>query len=181
MNKWAEIDFNEDGHIVANPTRMLAFHKNNKWNNTLTGLIHRAIFLLRARMHFCMLWDTKIQCLYQNLNSILRDLESKKVPELFECLRKITLISQYLSSWSTEIFSSFVWRYSSFLATEKGYLLAIFNELDKIMTTTHKSEDLRISVSELRKEIEFVSDIIREKIAEKFPEFFERKNDKTNC
>lgn len=177
--EWADIEFKDKKiQIIANPTRAFVLHNHKGCDEILEKLFPRVIFLLRSRMHFCMLWDTKIQYLYQNLNYILSNIENQNPAGLFDSLKKINKVAHYLSEWSSEIFSSFVWRYSAFLAAEKGYLLTIYNQLDRIMSTTHKTDDLRKSVDELRQEIEFASNIIREKIAEKFPLYLkENKNE----
>ena len=166
-----EIKIPEKVSIWADPVKMLIVLKDKEIREEILYVIHRVLFLLRTKAHFCMLWDSKIQRLYKELHEILRGIGAGE-PDYIEKLKKITQLSLILAEWSGEIFSSFIWRYSAFLSSAKGYLTETYRELDAVMTTHLKSEDLRNSVNEVRNQLEFVGNILRDLAATKYAEKF---------
>lgn len=173
----AEIKISDKVSLWADPTKMLIqFNEtaDTDIQEEILQVVHRVLFLLRTKAHFCLLWDSKIQSLYKKLHEILRGLVNKDT-NYIEKLKEITELSLILAEWSGEIFSAFIWRYSAFLSSAKGYLAEFYRKLDTVMTTHLKSEDLRNSVNEIRNQLEFTGNILRDLAATKYAERFNQE------
>ena len=166
--------------MYFDPSRAIIFYQPNladKEKGAREEEIHRAIFVSRTRMHFCILWEARLQALSQQVNDILRILPLPEImerpSELDKCLRRINDISLKVSATSSELFNSFIWRYATFLPSRMGNLSTFYNAFDKLFNTSTKTNDIRNYLFELRQQIEFASNFVREKIAEHFPKIWE--------
>ncbi|HAW49779.1 TPA: hypothetical protein DCX16_02355 [bacterium] len=168
-----KVEISPNFEIYFDPTKCFIFHSLKKNERKVRGAeVHRALFAVRTRMHFCILWEARLQALSQKINDILEELPiiQEKPNELFEELKNINEISLRLSAASSELFNSFIWRYATFLPSRMGYLSTIYNTLDNLLSTSVKTKDIKDYLSELRAQIEFTANFIREKIAEKLPD-----------
>lgn len=169
----SEIKVQDIFSIWVDPVKtLIEFKKNEDIRFEILQVIQRVLFLLKTKSHFCMLWDSKLQMLYKKLHEILRDIRKPDV-NYTQKIKDITNISLILAECSSEIFSSFIWRYSALLSSSKGYLTTIYKEFNAVMTTQVKSKDLKNSIGEMRKLLEFIGNILRDKAATCFVEKFE--------
>jgi len=168
--------------IYLDPTRCLIFYKLDDAERYIREAeVHRALFVARTRMHFCILWEAKLQALSQKINDVLKKLpDMKSTKDLFDQLKKVNDLSLELSATSSELFNSFVWRYATFLPARMGYLSTIYSAIDSLLSTSVKTEDIRDYLNELRTQIEFTANFIREKIAEKLPQLIMEKSKSKN-
>ena len=177
-----DIEIPKVARICFDPTRALVIlnKRNSASLSIIPEIIHRVLFLLRTTMHFCILWDSRLQIFFQETNRILKGIEKAKddTSKLFSYLEEVNNLSLRLSSTVAELFDSFVWRYPSFLPAQLGYLSTIHNKMDNILSVSIKTRNIRESVNELRQQITFAANIIREKLAEKLPQILSKVDSK---
>ena len=169
-----EIIIPENILAYFDPSRMIVFYEltlESKEKEARELEIHRALFAARTRMHFCILWEARLQALSQRIYNILKSLpdKSKAFNELKKTLEQINDLSLEISASSSELFNSFIWRYATFLPSRMGHLFTIYNAFDSLLSTSLKTEDMRNYINELRTQLEFAANFAREKIAELFP------------
>jgi len=135
--------------------------------------LHRALFVVLTRRHFCILWDAILQYLYDEMREILRECEKlqkensgAKEVQFQKISKSINNFALKLSTEASRLYNNFVWRYSTFLTAELGILHTIYQQLDSIFTTSHKMEEIRKEFEELRRQVEFASFFVKEKMAE---------------
>ena len=169
-----EIIIPENILAYFDPSRMIVFYEltlESKEKEARELEIHRALFAARTRMHFCILWEARLQALSQRIYNILKSLpdKSKAFNELKKTLEQINDLSLEISASSSELFNSLIWRYATFLPSRMGHLFTIYNAFDSLLSTSLKTEDMRNYINELRTQLEFAANFAREKIAELFP------------
>lgn len=135
-------------------------------------IIHRGLFFARTIMHYCILWDARLQNKFQQIYEILRDVNTQEsdVDQLIKCLEKLNHIQFNLAKDEAELYNSFIWRYSSSLPSKLGYLSITYNLMDDLFDLQNKVKNLRNSMTDLRDMLSFSSNIIRGFIAPRFSE-----------